>query len=185
MSSHTTLAPSLDRRPVGDLARLRAGLLGDIAQGIATAEDLWRDHAHHDPQARRPVRLVAADRWEAWVIGWTSGQRVELHDHGRSAGALVVVEGELVDVRWQSGRLVHHRRPRGSVTVLPVGVVHDVLARGPGPTTSIHVYGPALETMTFYAPDGRPFRTDPVPDEPPVSDLRGGARALPPSVHRG
>ena len=50
------------------------------------------------PGGRRPVRLVVCDLWEAWVVGWTPGQHVDVHDHGDSAGVLVVVEGDLVEV---------------------------------------------------------------------------------------
>ena len=160
-------------------------LLLDIAQGLAAAEDLWRPHAHHDEAERRPVRLVASDRWEAWVIGWSTGQRVELHDHGASAGALVVVQGDLVEITEVAGRYRPRTLLTGAAVELPLGLVHDIVATGPQPATSIHVYSPVLEAMTFYAADGRPDRTVPVLDEAPVSDLRRIARALHPSGRRG
>jgi predicted metal-dependent enzyme (double-stranded beta helix superfamily) len=159
--------------------------LVDIAEGIAAAEDLWRPHARHDATERRPTRLLAADRWEAWVIGWTVGQHVELHDHGDAAGALAVVEGSLLDLRWQSGTLDRTRLRAGTSVHLPVGIVHDVVATEPVRTTSIHVYSPPLQTMTFYGDSGRPTRTVAVEDDAPVNDLRAGARALHPGARRG
>jgi hypothetical protein len=42
--------------------------------------------------------LIASERYEVWVIGWTTGQNVRMHDHGSSAGAFVVTEGELTEV---------------------------------------------------------------------------------------
>src|SRR5204863_8848653 len=84
--------------PVVRPAPLSNPLLADIAAGLAGSDALWRPHAHHDPEVRRPVRLVVCDLWEAWVVGWTPGQRVDVHDHGDSAGVLVVVEGDLVEV---------------------------------------------------------------------------------------
>ena len=164
---------------------LEPALLRDIAEGLAAAEDLWRPHVHHDTGRRRPVRLLASERWEAWAIGWTVGQRVELHDHGASAGSVVVVEGELVDVRLVDGHLVHHRLPAGTATALPVGVVHDIVATGPGAATSLHVYAPVLERMTFYRRDGRPLRTEAVAEEPPAAALPVAGRALHPSARRG
>jgi hypothetical protein len=164
---------------------LSVTLLLDIARGLAAAEDLWRPHARHDLRERRPVRLVAADRWEAWVIGWTPGQGVELHDHGPSAGALAVVEGVLAELTDHGGRLVQRHLPAGTAVELPAGVVHDVVATGAAATTSIHVYSPALAEMTFYDDAGQPARTLPVPDEAPVTDLRRVARALHPSTRRG
>ena len=118
--------------PVARSAPLTSQLLADIAAGLAASDELWRPHAHHDPTCRRPVRLVVSDLWEAWVVGWTPGQHVDVHDHGDSAGVLVVVEGDLVEVlpagpdrrlrTWQTGDVVD----------LPVGVVHDVVGLGPG-----------------------------------------------------
>jgi Cysteine dioxygenase type I len=50
--------------------------------------------------------LLATDRYEAWVIGWMPGQRVELHDHCSSAGALAVVDGRLIELVHVDGHLV-------------------------------------------------------------------------------
>ena len=41
--------------------------------------------------------MVASETVEAWVIAWPPGGSVELHDHGGSAGAVVVATGELVE----------------------------------------------------------------------------------------
>ena len=105
------------------------------------------------------------------MIGWAVGHEVELHDHGDSAGALVVTEGSLVEI---TGR----RRPRrrvlrpGTVRVMGAAHVHDVVNTGPGPATSIHVYSPPLSSMTYYdLADGRPTRTEPVAVEPPALGL--------------
>ncbi len=171
--------------PVARPAPLSGELLTDIATGLAASEVLWRPHAHHDPELRRPVRLVVCDLWEAWVVGWTPGQHVDVHDHGDSAGALVVVEGHLVEM-LPAGP---HRQLRtwgpGAVVDLPVGVVHDVVGLGPGASTSIHVYSPPLSTMTYYDGDGQPVRVEATDDEPAITDLRSVSRALHPSQRRG
>jgi predicted metal-dependent enzyme (double-stranded beta helix superfamily) len=151
-------------------------LLHDITAGIAAAESLWRACAHHDPSGRRPVRLMATAEYEVWVIGWTSGQGVELHDHGDSAGALVVVEGELVDLvaDRRSGRLRRTIVGAGRVVPLPVGRVHEILNAGPRPATSIHVYSPPLTAMTSY---------DPMSLEPTITtSVAPATAALPPAV---
>jgi predicted metal-dependent enzyme (double-stranded beta helix superfamily) len=159
-------------------------LLADIAKGLAAAQDLWRPHVHHDREERPSVRLLAADRYEAWLLGWTPGQHVELHDHGDSAGALTVIEGELVDVRATRGLFVHQTLAAGSTTELPAGLVHDVVGSGPAATTSIHVYSPPLTQMSFYDERGLArVRTVQVVPELPVTDLRDVSRALHPA-HR-
>ena len=52
----------------------------------------------HDPLSRTSVRLVATDAYEVWLLGWTNGQRVELHDHGGANAAFVVLEGVLDEI---------------------------------------------------------------------------------------
>lgn len=115
-------------------------LIEDIASGIAAATPLWRAHVRHDPSCRRPVRLLATPVYEVWVIGWTAGQGVGWHDHGESAGAVVVVEGELTE---HAGDRSTALGP-GALLRVPVGHVHDVVNDGAGPATSIHVYSPPL-----------------------------------------
>jgi predicted metal-dependent enzyme (double-stranded beta helix superfamily) len=135
-----------DRRP----APLEADLLHDIAAGIAAATTLWQPLVHHDPDQRRPVRLLATDVYEVWVIGWLPGQRAELHDHGDSAGVIHVIDGTLTEHVVTDGAIHARELPAGSVEDLEVGLVHEVVNSHDGPATSIHVYSPPLETMTRY-----------------------------------
>src|SRR5579871_2269404 len=102
----TALPAEARPAPASGAEALSCAVLGDIAAGLAAAEPLWRAVVRHDPAGRRPVRLLATDRYEAWVIGWKPGQGVDLHDHGPSAGALAVVEGELTELVPRRGRLV-------------------------------------------------------------------------------
>lgn len=134
---------------------LPAGVLADIATGIAAARPLWGAVVHHDVDGRRPVRLLATERYEVWVIGWTSGQGVHLHDHGGSAGTIVVTSGTLTEVLPRRGGTVEHALEGGRARHVPVGAVHEVVNRAAEPATSIHVYSPPLTTMTYYAPDSR------------------------------
>ena len=138
--------PELD----GAIAPVRPALLAKVAWVLAADEQMWRGTVRHDPDERCPVRLLATERYEVWVIGWTTDQQARLHDHGGSTGALVVTAGELVEVVPRSGALVEHRLPRGALRAFPVGTVHDVVNRGRQPATSIHVYSPPLTTMTYY-----------------------------------
>lgn len=144
------------------LLALSPDLLVDIATGLATAEDLWRPLAAHSGTDRHSVRLLATDEYEAWLLGWLPGHRVDLHDHGRSAAAIVVVSGQLVELRPMRSNTIRTLTVAEPVTV-PVGEVHDVLNLGEAPATSIHVYSPPLTEMTFYDDSGtRPLHTVPV-----------------------
>ena len=167
-------------------APLAPPVLADIVGGLAAARDLWCGLVCHDPGGRRPVRLLATGVYEVWVIGWTTGQQVHVHDHGGSAGALLVTEGELVEVLpRRGGAAVERTLAAGRLRHLGVGTVHDVVNRSVAPATSLHVYSPPLTTMTYYDPDTlAPTTTVPVEPERPVLGPSAGAYALHPAHRR-
>jgi len=139
-----------------------------VVRTLARRTSLWRALARHDEGERRPVRLLATPRYEAWVIGWAPGQVVELHDHGNAAGALVVTEGLLRELRLERGARMRTDVGAGDELHLPVGTIHAVWNPGPSLATSIHVYTPALTHMGRYdATTGRPLGTELIaPEEP-------------------
>jgi predicted metal-dependent enzyme (double-stranded beta helix superfamily) len=182
----TTHHPHPDVPSVAAAEPLPATVLADIVGGLAAATELWRPVACHDPGGRRPVRLLATDGYEVWVIGWTTGQCVRPHDHGRAAGALLVVEGELVEAVPQlGGRAVERVLEVGPVRHLPVGTVHDVVNRAPEPATSLHVYSPPLSAMTYYDPATLvPVETEVVAPMAPVLGPSAGSYLLHPAARR-
>ena len=105
---------------------------------------------------RREWRLMArTPDFDAWLIAWPSGGRVELHDHGDSTGAVSVISGALVEaVPWRddTGRLslVRHELQTGATLGFDAGHVHDVTNESEHHALSLHVYSPALTSMTFY-----------------------------------
>ncbi|HYA67581.1 MAG TPA: cysteine dioxygenase family protein, partial [Acidimicrobiales bacterium] len=140
--------------------------LVEVAEGLARSAGSW-------PGVRRPVRrtwdlMVAGDAFEAWVIAWPPGGAIELHDHGDSAGAVVVARGKLLEttvVPGADGTL------ETKATLIRAGTslsfegahVHDIVNAGRGCAISVHVYSPRLTAMTFYeVTDDRlvPGRTD-------------------------
>jgi predicted metal-dependent enzyme (double-stranded beta helix superfamily) len=133
---------------------LDLGQLAAIATRFASERTVWRARVRHDPLRRWYVRLAWEADHEVWLLGWTPGQTVGLHDHGGSAGAFVVTEGELLEEHLESGEGIDLRRTRcrrGAVRRFPPRHVHDLWNPGPGVATSIHVYSPPLGSMTFYA----------------------------------
>ena len=77
----------------------------------------------------------------------------------RSTGAVSVISGSLVEaVPWRddTGRLslVRHELSAGATLGFGAGHVHDVTNESDGPALSLHVYSPALTSMTFYDVDG-------------------------------
>ena len=137
-----------------------------MAHGFAGSATSWP--GMDDPSVRCWRTIVATDRFEAWVVAWPVGGNIELHDHGGSAGAVVIVSGTLVEasVLPDDGELdatsmsIH---PGGHVVFGP-GHVHDLVNNGPGPALSVHVYSPALQAMTYFGRSDRnrlvPVRTE-------------------------
>ncbi len=145
-------------------SRLDVAALADIATGLAEAEELWRPHVVHDTVERARVRLLASPVYEVWLLGWTPGQSVGLHDHGGANGAFVVVDGTLIETSSTAAidrTLVRTVLDAGDVGLAPAGAVHDVANRSARNATSIHAYSRPLTSMGFYAssaPDRRGSR---------------------------
>ena len=165
---------ALDRPPVLHDPLAPDRLLG-IIRGLARDAETWRALARHDRDERWFVRLTTNPRFDAWLIGWHAHQGVDLHDHGGSAGALCVVEGELLETSIRlgaEGGLREERLTAGTALAFGRGHVHWVVNPTPQIATSIHVYSPPLTTMDFYETDSdstfRRLRTevaDPRPDQ--------------------
>lgn len=123
-----------------------------MAEGLASA--VTGESVPLLPGAPRSyARLLATADYEVWLIAWAAAGMLELHDHGGSSGAVCVVRGELVETFTD----LIDRHPLRSVTMapgrargLPASRVHEVWNRGPAPALSVHVYSPALSTMTFF-----------------------------------
>ena len=127
---------------------LSTAALADIAErwagGVTELQPLG-----DDPLRRSGTRLVATHDYDVWVLRWPQGTRVNPHDHGGSAGAFVVISGELVELRWEDSIPVSRAvGPGGTVTIEPA-VVHDVVAMS-GLSYSVHAYSPPLREMSFY-----------------------------------
>jgi predicted metal-dependent enzyme (double-stranded beta helix superfamily) len=127
-----------------------------LARHYAADPDGWPVAPRFNPAERWYHRLAGYDDHEVWLLTWLPGQGTDLHDHGGSAGALHVVSGDLVEdtvTLPQPGRA-----PRVSVRELTAGLghafgprhVHRVTNRSTRPAVSIHVYAPALRSMTRY-----------------------------------
>ena len=197
MTATTSLEPSPPRSRTADAARavgavsprdplavhpLSPHVLADIAAGFAAARPLWESTVRHDPERRRPVRLIGTERYEVWVIGWTAGQNVRAHDHGDSTGAFVVTEGELTEVLPSgAGGVVERTLGVGRLRHLALGTVHDVVNRATAPATSIHVYSPPLTSMTYYDETFEPIHRESIGEERPLLDDRSSSYLLHPS----
>jgi hypothetical protein len=154
MSYRQTWTAPHDRSGLGERALLA------VADAIASRETQWRSVVRHDPGRRWFARRYRTAGVEAWLLAWTVDQGLALHDHGGSAGAVIVLEGELIEtsVAWDPG--IAWRESRwacGSTHYLAPSHVHTLRNPSVTPATSLHVYSPPLSAMTFYE------RTDATP----------------------
>jgi len=127
--------------------------LGDVALGLAEARDLWAPKVHHDPSRRFSVRIAHTEEYDAWLIGWVPGQGISAHDHGNSAGAVVVTDGTLVEARWPAGSSVPEVRQLAAgepPVVLDADQVHALANLHDAVATSVHVYSPPLTEMRWF-----------------------------------
>ena len=95
--------------------------------------------------------LELTDELEIWAIHWPRGQRLELHDHGGSVGALWVVAGTLEEHYIGAGGAVARRTlASGGGAAFGRTYIHDVVNTDAAPATSVHAYSPPMASMTFY-----------------------------------
>ena len=129
----------------------------------------WSERGEGALDARAYELLELFDHFEVWVIHWPTDGLLQLHDHGGSSGALYVVSGSL-DEGTVSVEGTYERRSIGAGQGTSFGPrhVHDVVNPGPGIATSVHVYSPPMEKMTFFTlgagglvPGRTDYRADP------------------------
>jgi mannose-6-phosphate isomerase-like protein (cupin superfamily) len=125
--------------------------LAGVVAGLARERRLWRDLMHHNPRQRWWTRLLRHEHVDAWLIVWPGQEATDLHDHGRSAAALTVVEGTLEHVlASRSGSLSRETLSAGTFLSVAPDAVHDVRNPTGIPAVSIHAYSPPLERMTYF-----------------------------------
>ena len=125
--------------------------LAQLVTAVAARPELWRPHVRFSTRDRCWSRLDGPADVDLWLLTWTRSQSTDLHDHGRAAAALTVVQGALTELRPDGiGGLDVTRLPTGGLRTVDPGDIHDVANSENDPAVSIHAYSPRLEQMTFY-----------------------------------
>ena len=141
---------------VGSSARRSPALV--LAQRFARdATEVWASLVEPIACGRRFYRLYSDHLYEVWLIGWSPGVCLPLHDHGGVSGAIYVVHGAL-DERFGSlpfnGQTLRRRAlARGEGHALDTQHVHEVTNTGNVTAYSIHAYTPRLRLMNGYVVD--------------------------------
>ena len=114
------------------------------------AADL-REAPRFDPARRWYARLAVTDDHEVWLLTWLPGQGTDLHDHGGSAGAFIVVSGEITEeIVGLDGSLTRGNYAHGDGHSFGPHHVHRIVNISGRPAVTLHAYGPALRSMTRY-----------------------------------
>jgi hypothetical protein len=124
----------------------------------ATGPAGWPVPLRFDPVQRWYHRLAATADHEVWLLTWLPGQHTDLHDHGGSAGAFLVAAGTLTEETVVGGELRPRTLDTGAGRRFGARHVHRVRNQGDRPAVSVHVYRPALRSMTRYLLDGGRLR---------------------------
>jgi hypothetical protein len=134
--------------------------LARLAIAIGQEETLWRPFVRHDAEERFYQQLYRDPSVDVWLICWVEGQGTGYHDHDRSAGAVYVCEGTLLEDFFQreaDGWIREHTNVHeaGGHFHFDAADIHGVRHGGGPPASSIHCYSPALWRMGHYEPDAR------------------------------
>ncbi len=125
-----------------------------VALRHAAAPGQWPVAPRFATARRWYHRLAVAPDHEVWLLTWLPGQSTDWHDHGGSAGAFHVWSGMLTeDVVTAGGgtpRITARELGEGAGRRFGSRHIHRITNRSGRPAISIHVYGPALTTMTRY-----------------------------------
>lgn len=126
-----------------------------LVDEIAAQPDLWRPHVRHERDRRFYAQLHRDPHIDIWLICWDAAQETGLHDHDRSAGAVRVVEGTLLEdwLASHNGSIALETRAHGAGARFSFDAtyIHDVRHDGGAPAISLHAYSPALWRMGYYA----------------------------------
>lgn len=137
-----------------------AARIQNLLQLILADRDAWLPTVRFDPDQRRYQR-VTVERYdaefdvEAWLLSWLPGQRTGLHDHGGASGAFAVVAGSIREHAVKADsigppRLLTVSRLAGQQRLFGANHIHEIVNVGAEPAVSVHLYSPALATMTRY-----------------------------------
>lgn len=126
-----------------------------IATRYAAEPEQWPVAPRFRASERWYHRIAATSDHEVWLLTWLPGQHTDLHDHGGSAGAFHVFGGTLTEDTVAIGadgtpRITARTLGEGAGRRFGAQHIHRITNRSRTPAISIHVYGPALQTMTRY-----------------------------------
>jgi predicted metal-dependent enzyme (double-stranded beta helix superfamily) len=128
--------------------------LQELVRNLADDREKWVPHIRHDPNQRGVALLMRDEQVEVWVLSWLPGQDTGYHDHGGSAAAICVTQGEIHEERLSfAGPPRTQALQENSLSVVPALHISRVHNAGSVPSVSIHAYSPPLGEVGTYSAD--------------------------------
>jgi predicted metal-dependent enzyme (double-stranded beta helix superfamily) len=125
--------------------------LEDLVARLVARPDLWAHLVRHDPGERVYEELLRDNHLAVWLICWMEDHDTGFHDHDRSAGAVAVAQGAVIEDRLRLGQSPSSQTfGAGRAFSFAASDIHRVRHGGAGPAVTIHAYSPPLWRMGAY-----------------------------------
>ncbi|HEX4189645.1 MAG TPA: cysteine dioxygenase family protein [Marmoricola sp.] len=139
---------ALQTLPGRDLTRDE---LEALVSSLAADRESWEHLIAFDSEDRVYVSLHRDSHVDVWLLCWTPENDTGWHDHDVSAGAVAVVQGELVESNLTLVDGARETRvPAGTVYSFAPDHIHRLNGAVQG-SISVHAYSPPLWRMGQYA----------------------------------
>ena len=128
-----------------------------FAAELASSPARWGELVLAGHEEREYAAIWSDERVNAWAIRWSGDADTGFHDHDDSAGAIVVLEGSVIEERLAlTGSPLARRFDAGQSFRLSPSAIHRVRHAGGRPALTIHAYSPPLRRQGVYraGPDG-------------------------------
>ncbi|MEF3301554.1 cysteine dioxygenase [Paenibacillus sp. GYB003] len=102
--------------------------------------------------------LFRSDHVEAIVVHIPPGSETFVHDHGRSVGCALLLEGAMLNATYRTGGggeaflVAQCRVPEGRRIEAPAKQIHRMSNPGVRRAVSLHLYAPPLAETNTYKP---------------------------------
>jgi hypothetical protein len=126
--------------------------LREFVEALAARPELWRHLVRHESEQRTYERLMDDRHLTVWLNCWMDDHDTGFHDHDLSAGAVAVIEGNVVEERLRiDGGARAAVYPPGGIFDFAPWTIHRVRHGGGPPAVTLHAYSPPLWRMGSYA----------------------------------
>lgn len=148
------------------------GIVSTMAIQIGTMPEVRRmvcEFSDRTKYPQRPMITLMEGNPSVYLLGWREGDFTEVHDHGPCEVGVFVIQGRVVEDLYACRPIagsqdleilleISRFMGAGDLVTCPKNYLHRVGNVFPETAATLHVYGPVLDEMALYAPEGRILR---------------------------